>query len=359
MLAGQDYYQVLGVLRDASEDEIKKSFRKLAFQYHPDRNKDPEAEARFKEINEAYQVLSVSEKRSSYDRYGRVVEDGETPDFNFGGLGSIFESFFGGFADTPFGNPPQHIPQKGNDRHGHLALSFEEASFGCKKEVEIQRIEVCPSCQGSGSQPGTRPQSCPECRGTGQVKRIQQSIFGRFVHMTTCPRCQGNGTVITNPCSQCHGNGIIKAKRKLTVDIPAGVDQNYQILLSNEGDAGSYGGPPGDCYFTLSVKPHQLFHREQDDISYEIPINLTQAVLGGEIDIPSLEGTLSLKIPPGSQSEKIFRIKGQGIPHVKGRGRGDLLVQIKVVTPEHLDKNQRRLFEELSRILPKPKTPQA
>jgi molecular chaperone DnaJ len=358
MSRGQDYYQVLGVLRDASEDEIKKSFRKLAFQYHPDRNKDPEAEAKFKEINEAYQVLSVSEKRSSYDRYGRVIRDDEIPDFNFGGLGNIFESFFGGFADIPFGQTAQHIPQKGNDRHGHLTLSFEEAAFGCKKEVEIQRIEICPTCKGNGSQPGTNPQNCPECHGSGQVKKIKQSIFGRFIHTTTCPRCHGYGTIITNPCPECHGSGTVKVKRKLTVNIPAGIDQDHEIFLRNEGDAGANGGPPGDCYFTLAIKPHQLFRRGQDSITCEIPINLTQAVLGDTINIPSLEGQLSLKISPGSQSGEVIRIKGEGIPHVNGKGRGDLFVHIRIDTPQHLDKKQRHLFEELAQILPKPQIPQ-
>jgi molecular chaperone DnaJ len=359
MAIKQDYYQALGVPRDASEAEIKRAFRKLAFQYHPDHNREPGAEEKFKEINEAYQVLSDPMKRSSYDRYGRVVTEGEFPDFNFGGLGDIFESFFGGFAESPFGRTAQHIPQKGNNQHSHLTLSFEEAVFGCKKEVEIQHIEACPSCHGIGSQPGTSPQICPECRGTGQVRRVQQSIFGRFTHTTTCPHCRGNGTVITNPCSQCRGSGRIKMKRKLTVDIPAGVDDGYSVLLEGEGDLGLYGGPPGDLYLTLSVKPHGLFRREGNDILCELPINFVQAALGDEIDVPSLNGNISLKIPPGTQSGKVLRLKGKGIPNIKGRGKGDFLIKIQVVTPQGLDKNQRHLFEELAKVLPKFKPPQS
>jgi molecular chaperone DnaJ len=358
MAIKQDYYEILGVPRNASEEEIRRAFRKLAFQYHPDHNKNLGAEDKFKEINEAYQVLSDPEKRSSYDRYGRVVTGREFPDFGFGGLGDIFESFFGGFGGTPFGRTAQRAPQKGDSLQTHLTLSFEEAAFGCEKEVEIQRIEICPLCHGLGSQPGTNPQTCPECRGTGQVRRVQQSFFGRFTHVTTCPRCSGNGTVITDPCSQCHGKGRIKAKRKLTADIPAGVDDGSQILLNGEGDAGLYGGAAGDLYITLSVKPHKLFHREGVDIFYELPINFAQAALGDEIDVPSLDGEVSLKIPPGTQNGKVFRLKGKGVPYVNDKGKGDMLVNIHIVTPQHLDKNQRRLFEELAKTLPQAELPQ-
>ena len=358
MAIKQDYYEILGVPRNASEEEIKRAFRKLAFQYHPDHNKDPGAEDKFKEINEAYQVLSDPEKRSSYDRYGRVVTRGGFPDFGFGGLGDIFESFFGGFGETPFGRTAQRAPQKGDSLQSHLILSFEEAVFGCKKEVEIQRIEICSLCHGIGSQPGTSPQTCPDCRGTGQERRVQQSIFGRFTHVTTCPHCGGSGTVITNPCPQCRGKGRTKAKRKLTVDIPAGVDDGAEMLLDGEGDAGLYGGVPGDLYITLSVKPHKLFRREGADIFYELPINFAQAALGDEIDVPSLDGKVSLNIPPGAQNGKVFRLKGKGIPYVNNKGKGDMLIKIQIVTPQHLDKNQRLLFEELAKTLPQAKLPQ-
>ena len=356
MATERDYYQVLGLPRNAGDEEIKRAFRRLAFQYHPDHNRQPGAEDKFKEINEAYQVLSDPEKRSSYDRYGRVATEGLEgfPDFGFGGLGDIFESFFGG---GPFAKTAQRAPQKGESLRSHLTLSFEEAVFGCQREVEIQRVENCPSCHGTGSQPGTSPQTCPECRGTGQVKRVQQSIFGRFSHVTTCPRCQGNGSIITSPCSQCRGTGKIKTKRKLTVDIPAGADDGYRLRLDREGSAGLYGGAPGDLYIDLSVKPHNLFLRDGLDILYHLPINFTQAAIGNEIEVPTLDGKATLKIPPGTQNGKVFRLKGKGVPQFNGRGRGDQLVKVVVVTPTHLDGDQRRLFEELAKTLPQEKLP--
>jgi molecular chaperone DnaJ len=354
MVVKRDYYEVLGVPRNASGEEIKRAFRKLAFQYHPDHNRSPEAEDKFKEINEAYQVLSDPQKRSSYDRYGGVTAEGLEGFPDFGGLGDIFESFFGAFGGTPFARAAQRAPQKGDSLRAQLTLSFEEAVFGCQKELEIQRVESCPSCHGIGSQPGTSPQTCHECQGTGQVRKVQQSIFGRFTHVVTCPRCSGSGIIITNPCSQCHGKGRIKIKRKLTADIPAGVDDGYQFRLDGEGDAGLYGGAPGDLYIDLSVKPHKLFHREGLDILCDLPINFTQAALGDEVDIPSLDGKMSLRIPAGTHSGKVFRLKGKGVPQVNGGGKGDQLVTVVVVTPQRLDGKQRRLFEELAKILPKP-----
>ena len=218
MAVKRDYYEVLGVSHNASEDEIKSAFRKLAFQHHPDRSREQGAEERFKEANEAYQVLSDPKKRKSYDRYGRVVTEEELP--GFGGLGDIFESFFGGFGETLFDRSARHVPRKGSDVHSNLALSFEEAVFGCEKEVKIKRVEVCPSCRGIGSQQGINPQTCPECDGRGQVKKIQQSIFGRFSHITTCSRCQGSGTIITDPCSECRGSGRIKVERRSMINVP-------------------------------------------------------------------------------------------------------------------------------------------
>ena len=357
MAIKRDYYEVLGLPRNASEEEIKRAFRKLAFQYHRDHNKDPNAEEKFKEINEAYQVLSNPEKRASYDRYGHVVTEGGQgfPDFGFGGLGDIFESFFNAFGETSFGRATHHIPRKGENLRTHLTISFEEAVFGCQKEVEIRRIEVCPMCHGTGCRPGTNPRTCPECQGKGQVRKYQRSIFGHFSHITACPRCSGSGTIITDPCFQCHGEGRIRTKRKLTVGIPAGVDDNYQLCLNSEGDAGLYGGVSGDLYVHFSIKPHNLFHREGSDILYELPINFAQAALGDEIDIPALDGKVSLKIPPGTQDGKVFRLKGKGILYLNGKGKGDQLVKIQIVTPQHLDGNQRRLFQELAEILPKAK----
>ena len=356
MAIKQDYYEVLGVPRNASDEEIKRAFRKLAFRHHPDRNRETGAEEKFKEINEAHQVLSDPEKRSRYDRYGRVDIEGGFPDSGFGGLGDIFESFFGGFG-TPFGRTAQRVPQRGDSLQGHLTLSFTEAVFGCSKEVEIQRIEFCPLCHGIGSEPGTNPETCPDCRGTGQVRRVQQSIFGRFTHIATCSRCGGSSTVISNPCPQCQGRGRIKVKQRIRVDIPAGVDDGQRLRLDGEGSAGLYGGPPGDLYVTFSVKPHNFFQRDDSDILYELSINFAQAALGDEIRVPSLDGRVNLKIPPGTQSGKIFRLKGKGIPHIDGKGRGDLLVKVDIITPQRLDKNQRRLFEELAKILPRTEPP--
>jgi len=352
MAIKRDYYEVLGIPRNAGDEEIKRAFRKLAFQYHPDYNKAPEAEDKFKEINEAYQVLSDPEKRSSYDRYGRVVTEGGFPDFGFGGLGDIFESFFGAFGETPFGRTAQRAPQKGDSLLTHLTLSFEEAVFGCKKEVEVQRIEGCPLCHGTGSQPGTNPQTCPECRGTGQVRNERQSIFGRFTHVTTCSRCGGSGVIISNPCHQCHGKGKMKVKRKLAVDIPSGVEDGYRMLVEGEGNIGLYGGLPGDLYIDLSVKSHSLFRRDGFDILYDLPINFTQAALGDEIDVPSLNGKEALKIPSGTQTGKVFRLKGKGVPYPNNKRRGDQLIRVHIVTPQRLDGKQRRLLEELARTLP-------
>ena len=356
MAIKQDYYEVLGVPRNASDTEIKRAFRKLAFQYHPDRNKEPGAEEKFKEINEAFQVLSDPEKRNRYDRYGRVDVEGGFPDSGFGGLGDIFEYFFGGFG-TPFGRTAQRVPQKGDSLQSHLTLSFEEAVFGCSKEIEIPRIEFCPSCHGTGSAPGTNPETCPDCRGTGRVKRVLRDFFSSYTSTITCPHCGGSGTVISNPCSQCQGKGRIKVKRKIKVTIPAGVDEGYRLRLDGEGSAGLYGGHPGDLYVTFSVKPHNLFHRDGSDILYELSINFAQAALGDVVRVPSLDGKADLKIPPGTQNGKTFRFKGKGVPHVDGKGRGDLLVKVSVITPPHLDKNQRHLFEELAKILPRTEPP--
>jgi len=356
MAIKQDYYEVLGVHRNASDEEIKKEFRKLAKLYHPDRNREPGAEDKFKEINEAHQVLSDPGKRSKYDRYGRVDVAEGFPDFGFGGLGDIFESFFGGFG-TPFGQTAQRVPQRGDSLQSHLTLSFNEAVFGSSKDVEIQRIEFCPSCHGVGSEPGTNPETCSNCRGTGQVRKVQQSIFGRFTHITTCSRCGGGGTATSNPCSQCKGKGRIKVKRRLMVKIPAGVDDGQRLRMNGEGSAGLYGGPSGDLYVTFSVKPHNLFHRDGSDILYELPINFAQAALGEEIRVPSLDGRVDLKMPSGTQNGKTFRFKGKGIPYIDGKGRGDLLVKVSITTPQHLDKNQRHLFEELAKLLPRNEPP--
>lgn len=349
----RDYYELLGVPRNASEEEIKKAFRKLAFQYHPDHNREPGAAEKFKEINEAYEVLSDTQKRAAYDRFGQ--EGGMWgrgfEGFGFGGLGDIFEAFFSGMTTRA-----ERAPQRGADLRYDLTISLEEAAFSCEKEIDIRRTEICSVCQGTGSQPGSQLARCPTCNGTGQVRRSQQSLFGRFINVTTCDRCHGGGQIITNPCTQCRGSGRERQQRKLAVHIPAGVDHGAQVRLSGEGEAGTYGGSPGDLYIVLSVKPHSLFHRENDNLIYELPLNFVQVALGDTVEVPTLDGSVKLEVPPGTQFGETFRLKGKGVPHLRDGGRGDLLAVAHIVTPTSLDKSQRRLFEELANTLDKPQS---
>jgi len=353
MPAEKDYYDLLGVSRSASSEEIKKAFRKMAFQYHPDHNKEPEAEQKFKEVKEAYEVLCDDEKRSCYDRYGRVISSdwpGGTDSFGFGGFGDIFEAFFGGTATAT----KRRAPKKGSDLQANLTLTFEEAVFGSEKEFELWRIENCSKCHGIGSKPGSNPQKCPDCNGTGQVRRTQQSLFGHFVQVGACAKCDGEGTYITDPCPDCKGEGRVKMKRKFTITVPPGVDESYQMRLSGEGQAGIYGGSPGDIYVAFSIKPHEYFVRQGYEIICELPINFARAALGGTIEVPTLEGVTTLKIPEGTQNGHVFRLKGKGVARIDGKGRGDQLVEIKIITPQNLDSKQKKLFEELAETLPKP-----
>jgi molecular chaperone DnaJ len=351
MQSERDYYEILGVSRNATSEEIKKAFRKLAFQCHPDHNSDPEATEQFKEVNEAYEVLCDAEKRASYDRFGKVgTSDFQNgfDSFNFGGFGDIFEAFFGGATTTA----KSRSPKKGSDLQAKLTLTFEEAAFGVDKHIEVVRIENCTLCHGVGSKPGTNPQKCPECNGTGQVRRTQESLFGRFVQVTTCSKCQGDGTTITDPCPECKGDGRVKAKRKIAVSIPAGVDESYRVRLNGEGQAGIYGGQPGDIYINFIIEPHAVFLREGNDVLCELVINIAQAALGGNIEVPTLEGTATLKIPPGTQNGKVFQLKGKGISRLDGKGKGDQLVQVLIATPQSLNEKQKKLFEELAKTLP-------
>jgi molecular chaperone DnaJ len=353
----RDYYDVLGVNKNASEDDIKKAFRKLAFQYHPDHNRDQGAEEKFKEIKEAYDILSDPQKRDSYDRFGHVGAQGfggrGFEGFDFGGFGDIFDAFFAGATSTA----RRAGPQQGADLSYSIAISFEEAAFGCEKELEIVRTETCSVCSGTKSEPGTQPVKCPSCNGTGEVRRTQRSVFGQFINVTICNRCHGEGRVITNPCSHCNGQGRERVTSKIVIKIPAGVDEGTQIRLSGEGDAGIKRGPRGNLYVKLSVRKHKLFQRHDSDILYELPINFAQAALGDEIEIPTLDGNFNLKIPAGSQTGKIFRLREKGIPHLHRPGRGDQLVRLFVVTPQSLDENQKKLFKELSKILGKATLP--
>ena len=336
--------------RDASGEEIKKKFRQLAFQYHPDRNRDDGAEARFKEVNEAYEVLSDPDKRAAYDQFGHSGAEGifgrGFEGFDFGGFGDIFEAFFGGTRTTT-----RQAPRRGNDLRYKITISFEEAALGCEKEIEISRVEVCSTCQGTRSKPGSQPTRCTNCDGSGQIRRVQRSLFGQFINTTVCNQCHGEGRLVTEPCPDCKGNGFEKRRRRISVTVPAGVDDGNGIRLSGEGDAGARGGSPGNLYVVISVNRHEFFEREGDDVLYELPLNFAEAALGVEVDVHTLYGDTKLKVPAGSQTGRVFRLKDKGIPHLHSRGQGDQLVRLLVVTPESLSKEQRKLFEELARSM--------
>jgi len=346
-----DYYEVLGIPRDASADSIRAAYRKLARKYHPDVNKEPDAEARFKEINEAYQVLSNEQQKAIYDRYGHAGLSqngmGGAGPAGFGGFGDIFEEFFG------FGTrgAARQGPRRGGDLRYDLEIEFEEAVFGCEKQITLTRLATCPNCRGSGAEPGTSPMRCPQCGGTGQTRTTQQSLFGSFVNVSTCPRCNGRGEVTITPCSMCHGAQHVEQSTTLSVSIPAGVDDGNRIRLTGEGDTGTNGGPAGNLYVILYVRPHAYFRRQQDNIHLDLTINIAQAALGDEITIPTLDGKETLSIPAGTQTGSVFRLRGRGVPHVRGGGRGDQIVVINVAIPTDLDARQRELFGELGKTL--------
>ncbi|HWR38116.1 MAG TPA: molecular chaperone DnaJ [Patescibacteria group bacterium] len=351
-MSKRDYYEVLGVARTASEDEVKKAFRKMARKYHPDVNREnpKEAEEKFKEVNEAYEILSNSERRAQYDQYGHAAFDsaqGGGPG-GFGGAGGgfsdIFDMFFGqsGFG---FGGR-QNGPERGSDLRYDLEITFEQSAFGVETEVQIPRTEDCSACQGTGAAPGTHPETCPQCKGSGQVQVAQNTPFGRMVNVKPCDRCHGEGKIVQSPCKECHGKGKIRARRKIKVKVPAGVDNGSRLRVSREGEAGMRGGPPGDLYVYIFVKPHKLFTRDGDDILCEVPISFVQASLGDEIEVPTLEGQVKLKVPEGTQSGTIFRLRDKGIQHVRGSGKGDQHVRVKVITPKNLNERQKELLRE-------------
>jgi molecular chaperone DnaJ len=357
MSAKRDYYEVLGVGRKASSEELKKAYRRLARQYHPDVNKEAGAEERFKEANEAYEVLSDPQKRQAYDRYGHAGVDGNTGfgDFGFGGIGDIFEEFFGFGAGT---RARRRGPLRGNDLQYELEIDFEEAVFGCEKEIEIYRMDTCPECQGTGAEPGTTPIRCNQCNGTGEVRRVQQSILGSFVNVATCPTCQGTGEMIQTPCQHCQGTGQVRGAKTLNVKIPAGVEDGTRVRLAGEGEPGLRGGPPGNLYVLLRVKQHPVFRRRGDDVLLELNINVAQAALGDKVKIPTLDGEESIAVPGGTQTGRIFRLRGRGVPHLRRSGRGDLLIVTQVVVPTDLDENQRELFQQLGKTLGREVIPQ-
>jgi molecular chaperone DnaJ len=352
MAAGLDYYEVLGVDRSASQDEIKRAYRQMARAYHPDVSDAPDAEARFKEVNEAYQVLSNPEKRNAYDRFGHAGLEGGRGGFDFGGFRDpfeIFEEFFGrGFG---FSAERRRGPRRGADLRYDLHLTFEEAVFGCERDIQVTRHETCPECGGSGAEPGVSPTRCSNCGGSGQVRQVQRSILGSFVSVTDCPACQGKGTVISEPCPRCNGEEQVRVTRELSVSIPAGVDNGTRIRLAGEGEAGTNGGPRGNLYIVVEVDSHPIFRRRDDDILVEVEINVAQAALGAEIEIPTLEGEDTIKIEPGTQNDTVLRLRGKGVPHLRRGGRGDELVLLRVAVPEAITREQRQLFRALADTL--------
>lgn len=355
----RDYYEVLGVSRGASSDEIKKAFRRLAREYHPDVNKAPDAEARFKEINEAYEVLSDEQKRAAYDRYGHAATQGGFGAEGFGGfsdINDIFNEFFGGFARASA--QTRRGPRRGADLRYDLKIDFLEAVFGAEKEIQVVRNDTCTRCNGTGSEPGSSPTRCRTCNGTGEVRRVQQSILGSFVNVATCPTCNGTGEVITTPCRQCGGRKQVRVTRTLMVNVPPGVDTGTQIRLNGEGEPGINGGPPGNLYVVINVAPHPYFRRKDEDIIVELSVNVAQAALGDEIKVPTVDGEEKLVIPPGTQSGSVFRLKGKGVPHLRRNTRGDQLVLVTVTVPQSLTAEQKRLFLELAKTLGKEVVPQ-
>jgi len=350
-MASRDYYEILGVPRTATADDLKSAFRNLARKYHPDVNKEPDAEERFKEINEAYAVLSDPEKRAAYDRYGQAGLNGMggMPDFTTIDFSDLFEEFFG------FGGggsrKRRNSPRRGADLSYAVTLTFEEAATGVEKEIELSRDETCSTCHGSGAEPGTSPARCTTCDGRGEVRQMRQTFLGSMVQVTTCPACNGTGEVITTPCHTCRGRGLEHKIVKKTISIPAGVDTGTQIRLAGEGQPGMNGGPNGNVFIEITVKAHKFFRRRQDDIMLDMGISIAQAALGAEIEIPTIDGPTKLSIPAGTQPGKVFTVKGKGFPHLRGGGRGDQLVVIAVQVPTHLTTEQRMLFEQLAKSL--------
>ena len=339
-MSKRDYYEILGVARSASDADIKKAFRRLAMKYHPDRNPDDaEAESRFKEAREAFDVLSDPNKRATYDQFGHAgVEQTAGGGFS-GGFADAFSDIFGDI----FGGGGRSRVRKGADLQYNLELSLEDAVAGTTVKIRVPTLKHCTTCSGSGARPGTSPETCATCGGHGQV-RMQQGFFSV---QQTCPNCRGKGTTIKDPCDNCHGAGRVKDHKSLSVEVPAGVDTGDRIRLSGEGEAGESGAPAGDLFVQIHVKPHPIFQRDHADLYCEVPINIVTAALGGELEVPSLNGRLNLKIPPGTQTHKLFRMRGKGVKPVRGGGVGDLICRVVVETPVNLNGEQKELLEKL------------
>lgn len=364
----RDYYEVLGVTKSSTEDEIKKAYRKLAKQYHPDLHPgDAEAEAKFKEVNEAYEVLSDADKKQKYDAYGFAGVDPSYAASNGGGgfggfgggfrggfgggidLGDIFDSFFGGGGSS--GGSRRNAPQRGDSLKVNLVLSFEEAAFGCKKTIEIDRIEKCEDCDGTGAEKGSSAETCSNCHGTGTVRTTQRTPLGMFSSQSACPNCHGTGKVIKNPCKTCRGQGLVRKHRRIDVKIPEGIDEDQPLQMRGMGNAGLNGGPAGDIYVVISIRPHPIFTRQGTDVLCEIPISYADAVLGAEIEVLTIDGRVKYTIPEGTQTGTVFRLRGKGIKRMDGRGRGDHYVTVNIETPTSLNRKQKDLLREYQKSL--------
>ncbi|HWS23077.1 MAG TPA: molecular chaperone DnaJ [Anaerolineales bacterium] len=361
MSTDRDYYEILGVPRTASSEEIKQAFRKLARQYHPDVNSEADAEEKFKEINEAYSVLSDADKRARFDRYGKsgLGDMGGMQDFSTH-FEDIFEELFGFGMGGGRTSSRRNAPRKGRDLQMGVTLTFEEAVFGTEKTIEFERDEVCSTCHGSGAEPGTKVTTCPQCHGKGEIRQVRQTFIVQMVETIPCPKCHGRGQLIEKPCHTCNGSGIERKKVKKTVNIPAGVDSGMQVRLPNEGQPGSNGGPNGNLYVMVDVKEHEYFRRRENDIFLDLDINITQAVLGAEMLIPTVDGVEeTLKVPAGTQPGTVFTIKGKGVPRLRHSGRGDERVIVNIDIPKKLSQEQKELFEKLAATLgdkPQPKS---
>jgi molecular chaperone DnaJ len=366
----RDYYDVLDLKKGAGEDEIKKAFRKKAMEYHPDKNPgDKSAEEKFKEVNEAYGILSDKEKKNLYDKFGHAGVDPNAgfgaggaggfggfggaggANFDFGDLGDIFSSFFGGSAGGGSSARRRNAPRKGQDLQVSLKIRFEEAAFGTMKKVKLRKNVECPTCQGTGAENGTAKTVCPDCGGTGQVQRQQNTPFGSFTNVTTCPRCHGSGEIIETPCKECGGTGRIRKEVTISVDIPAGVDNDSVISLRGQGEPGFNGGPAGDLFVIISVDNHKLFTRVGNDLKLEIPISFDQAALGATLTIPTLKEKVKYKVPAGTQSGTTFRLKGKGVKALRGNRTGDLYVKVNLEVPTKLSGDQKRKVQELADVI--------
>ncbi|GAB6100246.1 molecular chaperone DnaJ [Halanaerocella petrolearia] len=358
-MAKKDYYDILGVDRDASQKEIKRAYRKLSKKYHPDISDHEDAEEKFKEVTEAYEVLSDEEQKARYDRYGHagVNQDagfggqGQAGGFgggNFGGFDDIFDIFFGEGGRGR--GRRRNGPRKGADLKYRMSVSFEEAAFGAEKEITIPRTEECEVCDGTGAASPEDVETCAKCNGAGEIKYKQNTPFGQMVQSKTCDRCGGTGQFATDPCSECNGEGKVKRKRKVSVNIPAGVKDGSKLRIRGEGQAGENGGPAGDLYVVVQVESHEIFERQGNDVICEVPINFVQATLGDEIKVPTLDGKVQFKIPEGTQPGTSFRLKDKGIPYINRKGRGDQRIKVKVVIPEKLDQEQKEMLEKFSEI---------